>query len=116
MNLALWSSEGEINFDSRGSTTSQISENGAIVVKAITLNKLSECYEVPDFVKVDIEGAEEVVFKSSDKLFASGTIFIVEIHKDKYFYKVKEEADKFGYEIQILEPGASTYHIVLRKK
>ena len=61
---AVWIYDGEISFASKGSEASHISPNGdKEKVSAISLKKILDQYPEIDFLKIDIEGAEDYVIE-----------------------------------------------------
>jgi len=85
---ALWTHSNDVSLELRGPLTSQITRNpaaltplGLCTVPSVTLDGLLSAWPVPDVIKMDIEGAEEAVFKN---FIASGfpekTLILMEIH------------------------------------
>lgn len=54
-NKGLWSKEETLCFDERGSGTSEVSQDGG---ERIAVTALDSLHLTPDFIKMDIEGAE----------------------------------------------------------
>lgn len=73
------------------------------VVKTICFRQLIEQYGIPDFVKVDVEGAENLVF--SDPLSIHlGTIFLIEVREEtkEYIFSLFQS---LGFSVYLLENG-----------
>ena len=76
LNRALWSSEEILRFKATGLDDGAISKSGNITVKSITLDSLIEIHGEIDLLKLDIEGAELEVLKSSNLLEKVKNIYI----------------------------------------
>lgn len=82
---AMWGTDGEVHFveDGKASTASHVgADRGYTVVPAMSLATLfAEHVRTPiDLLKVDVEGAEEVVLCSNPTLLKQVEALIVEIH------------------------------------
>ena len=75
-NKALWSSEGVLNFNATGLDNGSVSLSGKELVESITLDSLIQTYGNIDLLKIDIEGAELEVFKSSKLLKQVKNIYV----------------------------------------
>lgn len=52
-----------------------------VEVEAISLDSLAEHYRAPDFVKMDIEGAEQYALRGAKTLLSAGNAsWLIEIH------------------------------------
>jgi len=59
----VWSSVATLKFNSLGNRCAGIDENGEDYIETVSLDDvLAECW--PTFIKMDIEGAEQVIKKS----------------------------------------------------
>jgi FkbM family methyltransferase len=84
-------------------------------VAAITLDKLSTLYGVPDLIKIDVEGCEYKVIKGAASLLASRyPKWIIEIHSTELGNQVKQVFLDHNYFIDLIRhPGhspGSTYY------
>ncbi len=92
-NSAVWIEDGELEFSSKGADggTLLLSSNNMIKVKAISLNDFLSQFDYVDFLKLDIEGVEDVVLEScKDNLYKIENFFI-EYHS---FYGKKQNYDE----------------------
>jgi len=87
---ALWHHDNGIEMNIRNAFTSMASElskdegNNNRQVPSITLEHLLDIWPRPDVIKIDIEGAESIIFKQiPDGLFNRSTKFILEIHGEE---------------------------------
>lgn len=64
-NIGIWSSEGELCFDSTGDVGNRISDGGEAKIKVNSLDNLLKNKLPPTFIKMDIEGAELEALKGS---------------------------------------------------
>ena len=76
INKALYSSEGDLKFNATGLDDGAVSETGNVIVESITLDSLIKTYGEIDLLKIDIEGAELEVLKSSKLLQKVQNIYI----------------------------------------
>jgi FkbM family methyltransferase len=53
---------------------------GRMSVASVTLDELTQRYGMPDFVMIDVEGAECMVLKGGAHVLGSGADFAVEVH------------------------------------
>jgi FkbM family methyltransferase len=70
-------------------------------VKTMTLQQLTDQYGTPDFVKVDVEGAETLVF-SDPVAIHEGTIFLIEVREEtkEHIFSIFQSK---GFSIFLLE-------------
>lgn len=73
---ALYSSEGILKFNATGLDDGAVSETGNVTVESITLDSIIKSYGEIDLLKIDIEGAELEVLKSSKLLQKVQNIYI----------------------------------------
>ena len=91
-NSAVWIEDGELEFSSEGADggTLLLSSNNIMKVRAISLNDFLSQFDYVDFLKLDIEGVEDVVLEScKDNLYKIENLFI-EYHS---FYEKKQNYD-----------------------
>jgi len=53
----------------------------------------------PDIVKVDIEGAEDNLFRTKDEVFTRVPEYIVEVHSDRLFSAMMTKCARNNYEV-----------------
>ncbi len=78
-NQAVWTQDTELSFSNKGSEASQIDATGqsATKVKAIHFAHFLQQFEIVDFLKMDIEGAEfEVVQDCAEQLYKIQNFFL----------------------------------------
>lgn len=80
-----------------------------VSVKSITLDEYCEINKMkPEFIKIDVEGAEMKVLQGMKAILEGGIKLLIEIHETdlKYFNSSKEEVMKYiqsyGYNLQII--------------
>jgi len=84
---AVWGQEGEVSFEDSGISTSNrvVAGQAGARVPAITLDALCSTYihrPTVSLVKMDIEGAEEMVLQSSTRSLGRIENLVVEVHPE----------------------------------
>lgn len=78
---AVWSNDGTVLFErGNGEDGTAVSQTGSLTMKSISLNSLLELTGPPDYVKVDIEGAEAEILREHTEWAASVRSIAVETH------------------------------------
>lgn len=78
---AVWINDGEISFDANESEASHVSEEGSSKkVRSVSLNKLMGKYNEIDFLKIDIEGAENKVIPDCENQLTKVKNLFLEYH------------------------------------
>ena len=98
--IALSDSVGEVFFEKNLGTSSHVSDSG-IRVKANTLDRYvnEHCIDSIDLMKIDVEGAEEMVLKGGiESLSIVGNI-IMEIHSLKLYKSVTNILESNGFKL-----------------
>lgn len=67
---------------------------GRMPVSSVTLDELAEKYGIPDFVMIDVEGAECMVLGRAARVLRSGADFAVEVHVNHGLEKLGGSVDK----------------------
>jgi FkbM family methyltransferase len=82
---------------------------GRMSVACVTLNELAQRHGTPDFVMIDVEGAECKVLKGGSRVIQSGVDFAVEVH-------VNHGLEKLGGSVAELLSffPASVYDVTVR--
>lgn len=114
VNAAVGEKSGETTFhlglhDKQGSLVGIGVESGQTInVEVITLDGfISNGNPAPDFIKIDIEGAESLALAGFEKLFDSvQPILFIELHTPEQDKKVGEFLSRHGYIAYRLKPGS----------
>lgn len=78
----------------------------SIMVESININELLLNNANVNFMKIDCEGAEDLIFKSiNDDLLTQIPKMIVEAHSDEIKNKIEKKLKTLGYEITIVGEG-----------
>ena len=77
-------------------------------VRTLTLRQLTDQYGIPDFVKVDVEGAETLVFSDLQAIHES-TIFLIEVREETKEHVFSVFQSK-GFSIYVLENNLERIH------
>lgn len=107
---AISSAEGtaELYVSNDASTPTLVARSGnqTITVQTTTLDAAADLHQRPDFVKMDIEGAEVMALEGASELLASSPpiTWLIECHSAKLEEQVTEIMRKNGYNINILLP------------
>jgi len=97
---------GECLFESRtGTGTGHISDAGNLKVDMYSLDELYESGDIllPDFIKIDVEGGEDLVLEGCRKIIDKRlpVIMVASHGEDKHQY-VTEYLDYYGYDYKVL--------------
>lgn len=98
---AAYTQDGFILFDESGlSFNNKISDKGD-QVKAISINSLVENHGINqvDLMKIDIEGAEELLLKENTTWLEKTSVIVIELHPPYETKDLKIDLEKFGFEI-----------------
>jgi FkbM family methyltransferase len=81
-------------------------EGSAIQVTSVTLDELSKITGPPDFVLMDIEGAEVDALRGAASLLNSPNPpkFLIEVHGDRCFGQIRQRLRSASYAVDILQP------------
>ena len=119
LNIGLYSSDGEIGFSGDSGMGASISSEAAFKIKVRRLDAICKEYNLQkiDFIKMDIEGAEIDVLKSSKEVIQKyKPRFIIEPHfidgilNDNQIIAIFNE---LNYETQTLKQGSFDYQPLL---
>ena len=104
MDAAVSDTTGMITFDiGPHSSMGKISENGTLMVKTVVLDTLFDKGEIPtpDYLKIDIEGAEYLALQGAKKILEKHhpTIFLA-THGKEVHQKCLNYLEDFGYTIR----------------
>jgi FkbM family methyltransferase len=75
------------------------------IVRAITLDAFTKTAPAPNFVKVDVEGAEALLLKGAQHLLKADKppTFLVEVHGEKLEATTRQILERQGYRIRYLK-------------
>jgi len=122
---ALWESSGQLelatqaddneSLPGRASAVTQLGEK-RVSVEAVALDdSWAGRNERVDFIKIDVEGAQEQVLRGAERVIASGhPALLVELrhfHGSPEDSRVPSMLASLGYQVRWLEPARSTSHI-----
>lgn len=95
-----------VSNDTSTPTLIQRPDNQAITVPTTTLDAAATSYQRPNFVKMDIEGAEVMALAGATELLASAPAitWLIECHSAMLEEQVTEALQKHGYHTRILLP------------
>lgn len=99
-------SNGEVELFLEGSTThSIVSDSGeSITVNSITLDSYCDDENtIPDLIKVDVEGAGDLVVEGATEVLSHHPDWLVEIHSDSEETAFREKFNSYGYTVQRLD-------------
>lgn len=107
---AIWTKDGFIEFQTEGGASGMItqdksSDENTIRIPSVRLKSLLEQFDIIDFLKIDIEGAEYDVIKDcADKLHKAQNIFIE-------YHSMEDKTQQLGELLNILKFSGFRYHI-----
>jgi FkbM family methyltransferase len=118
---AVWTSNGEITFESKESEASHVSEGGSgNKVNSIRLRDVLEAYPKIDFLKMDIEGAEYQVMPDIHDMLPRVKNLFLEYHgKAEETYKLKEllgELSAHGFSVYVRNAADNLHKPFVEKK
>ena len=99
------------------------SQDDLVSVRCITLDEYCTTRNIfPDFIKIDVEGAEMKVLKGMTEILSSKVKLLIEIHETdlKYFQSSKEEVLNYlksiGFKLEIIGNDVQKNLLVLASK
>lgn len=103
---AIWPESGELSYARDGGEDAyKVSEGAAEKATAITLDDLLERFGPPDYVKMDIEGAESEVLTRNTSWAPSVGKMSVECHQPYGLERCSADLRALGYATQTLARG-----------
>jgi FkbM family methyltransferase len=99
---AVGDEDGQVGFRHDGAL-SRIDVEGTCVVPIVTLDAFARSHPRPDFVKIDVEGAEVAVLRGARTIM--GVTFLIEIHGENTRTEVVSLLKEFGYKLIDLSPS-----------
>lgn len=93
--------------DSHGTGVGHLSASGTLDVQVRSLDEMIESAElpIPQFIKIDVEGAELLVLRGAERLLRRHRPTIVlSTHSDQLDRACLEQLTEFGYDVEHLEP------------
>jgi len=115
---AVYSTDGEVIFNDAGlSYNTKISLSGN-AVQSISVNTLIDMYAIDkiDLIKIDIEGAEEIILKENNQWLEKTNNIIIEIHSSYDISCLEKDLKPFGFEIILPTPDNKLRNIFATKK
>ncbi|MDB4135732.1 FkbM family methyltransferase [Gammaproteobacteria bacterium] len=120
---AIWNHCDGLSFSSEGNMGSSASDivgdhrGDNALTKSYTLSKLAEIFnlEKVDFIKCDIEGAEQVIFEDSNFFFKFKPRIIIECHNvdgTSTEKKCLNDLSKYGYSFKNVEQTGTDFPLV----
>jgi FkbM family methyltransferase len=98
---ALWSAPGQVKYAKQGGADAfRVTDAGDTTVDAITPNELRERYGRPDYVKMDIEGAERSVLKQAAGWAVDVPAISVECHPPYALADCRSDLEALGFSVQ----------------
>lgn len=100
-------------------TWGRIGDHGDINVKISTLDFLLELQQVkiPDFIKIDVEGAEVDVLRGGENLLRSySPVIILETHGEELYTECVSLLKQYGYEVHDFVAATQEREIFAVKK
>lgn len=101
INAGIWSKSGTINYEGTAEWGYKISDTGKDKAVSLTMNDLLKKFNLKkiDFLKVDIEGAENDVFKNPEEWIDKVEQLKMEIHPPATIEGMSEKLTKMGFKV-----------------
>lgn len=98
---AAWYEDGEISYSAEPGREAghRLSATGRRRAPALSLNSLLKRTGAPDYVKMDIEGAEEYVLRESTDWSASVGVISVECHPPYTLQRCRHDLQSLGFQV-----------------
>jgi FkbM family methyltransferase len=98
---ALWSRGGEVHYASRAAEDGyHVQEGGDRVVRATTMRELLDVTGRPDYVKMDIEGAEQTVLTEAADWAPAVPAISVECHPPYSLAECRRDLERLGFSVK----------------
>ncbi len=110
------STAGRMSGKLAGLPQARFGNSEEIEVNATTIDRLMAEHGIPDFVKMDIEGAEAVALEGADKLLQlKRSTLLIEVHDSRVLLSIGTIAEQHGYFMANLERNREAYplHVML---
>ena len=105
---------GSCRFEGRtGTGTGHISRNGNLTVQIVSLDELYREGELPtpNFIKIDVEGAEILVLKGSKGIIAEARpTILVSTHDDELLGQCSDFLTAMDYHLELIDEPSLTYN------
>lgn len=105
INAAVWSYDGDVEFNATGTDAGHVAEGSGEKVKAIDFNIELARFDTIDLLKMDIEGGENVVFPHIQGHLSRVRNLILEYHS------TSGQPQQLGKVLSIIEKSGFRYHI-----
>jgi FkbM family methyltransferase len=102
---AVAAASGVVAFADSGDRLSRLAggDEPSVPVQAVTLDELVGRFGAPDFVKIDVEGAEADILTGAATFLASGPTLLIEVHSARKRERVLPLLEAYGY--VVMEPA-----------
>ncbi len=98
---AVWSCGGEVHYASRAAEDGyRVQAGGDRTVEAVTMNELLDVSGPPDYVKMDIEGAEQTVLSEGTDWASDVAAISVECHPPYSLPKCRRDLERLGFSVK----------------
>jgi len=95
---AVWPVSGEVSYAKEGGADAyRVTDSGGIAVETVTPNELLERFGRPDYVKIDIEGAEQPVLKRAAEWATQIPAISVECHPPYSLDECRNDLEGLGF-------------------
>lgn len=101
---AVWPEDGTVRFERQDGAEdgTAVRPGGSHVVRAVSLNSLLEATGPPDYVKIDIEGAEAEVLRRGTEWAAAVRSIGVECHPPYTLQDCAADLRRLGFQVRLL--------------
>jgi FkbM family methyltransferase len=97
IHAAVWPEPGTVHYDPSSDAEAYRVGSGQVAVPALTLNELLATTGPPDYVKMDIEGAEAAVLRAGTDWAGSVGCMKIEVHDPYSVEECREDLQRLGF-------------------
>ena len=95
---AVWPVSGQVSYAREGGADAyRVSGSGGIAVETVTPEQMLERHGVPDYVKVDIEGAEQALLEAAAGWAKQVAAISVECHPPYSLWECRQDLEGLGF-------------------